>query len=173
MPEKSFSLKDVDNWFDTKVVKARTTRSGFSYNRIINGPRGLIMGNQPNPNGLCGDAAAYVADEFLSDKDIPDVTTSDGYTIGVILWDGTVLNHIANVMLVSDKTSKQNYKAMGKFLKLQTNTKEKAYDMETFSKLHVYDLYYKKRTNALDWWKSLDDSLGGTITLSTMSNMSD
>jgi len=31
--------------------------------------------------------------------------TSDGYLLGVVLWEGLVLNHIANVMLPKDSAS--------------------------------------------------------------------
>jgi hypothetical protein len=31
--------------------------------------------------------------------------------------------------------------------------------------LHVYDLYYKKKTNVEMWWKGLDSGNGGTVKL--------
>jgi hypothetical protein len=172
MPKKTPSLSDVDTWLDSGILRARTTNAGFSPNRIINGPRAIIMGNQSDPNGLCGDAAAYVVDRFIADMSVSK--TSDGYAMGLVLWQGAILNHIANIMLVSGKTEKQSYEAVGDHLNLKKPLKGKSlYNMGDLSNLHVYDLYYKNRSNALDWWKDRDSSLGGCITFGIMSNIAD
>src|SRR6267378_2305571 len=93
------TLAEADSWFETKVIPQRTTRAGFSANRVVKTPRSTIMGNTSDPNGLCGDASLFVLETF--DKAFPKTfrDTADGYTLGLILWEGTILNHIANVML--------------------------------------------------------------------------
>jgi hypothetical protein len=39
--------------------------------------------------------------------------TSDDYWISVILWSGAVMNHIANVMVHSDRLQRQSFKFFG------------------------------------------------------------
>jgi hypothetical protein len=164
------SLADVDDWFDNQIIKTRTAAAGFSLNRIINGPRALISGNRSDANGLCGDAASYVVDRFIDDLSVQK--TSDGYMIGCILWKGAILNHIANVMLASGKAAKQTYEAVGDHLNLKQPVKgDPQYSMNELRGLHVYDLYYKKRSTVGAWWKERDDGLGGAITVALMSDM--
>ncbi len=172
MAVKAPSLADVDDWFDRKIIPKRTTNAGFSLNRIINGPRAVLSGNNSDPNGLCGDAAAYVVDRYIDDIATP--ATSDGFVMAVILWNGTILNHIANIMLKSGKTGRETYDAVGGHLNLKkpaTGTPQ--YSMSDLSDLYVYDLYYKTRSNALEWWKARDASMSGTITVALMSDMAD
>lgn len=164
MPE--MTLADVDNWFDEKILPARTASPGFSGNRIITGPRAIAFGNQPDPNGVCGDAAYYVADKYVGNRDFA-VYTTDGYTLGRIVWEGLVLNHTANVMLKKGATYKQVYemKAGGTLVLLNRAKNQEGLKKDELFALHVYDLYYKKRTTVGPWWKDLDSSYGGKLTI--------
>src|SRR5690606_40034788 len=104
----TMTLADVDEWFDKKILPARTASPGFSGNRIVKGPRAVIFGNRPDPNGVCGDAAYYVSDKYVENSKFA-VNTKDGYTLGRIVWEGLVFNHTANVMLTAHATYNQNY----------------------------------------------------------------
>ncbi len=113
----------------------------------------------------------YVSDRALDDLSIG--TTRDGFVLGVILWENFIIqNHIANVMLIKGKTGQQKYVANGDHLKLTgpPNTSPQ-YDFSDLANLHVYDLYYKVRTDAKAWWQMRSSSLSGEITLSLISDM--
>jgi len=158
------SLGDVDAWFDKKVLPQRTASAGFSLNRIYKSPAGLFKGNEADANGLCGDAASYVLEAY--GKAYPKTyTTSDGYLLGVVLWEGLVLNHIANVMLPKDSAFKQGFekKAGAPVPLTSSGPKAKLLGYASLIKLRVYDLYYKTRTTLGPWWDDRDE--GGRITV--------
>jgi hypothetical protein len=172
------SLTEADSWFDKKALPARTTSSGFSWNRVYKSPHRLVAGNQTDPNGLCGDASSYVIEAF--DKAFPKANpTSDGFMLGLVLWEGMASNHIANVMLPQDAAHKQSFQSKGGVVILTDPASGKLGERVSGSSprsrtrylgakellgLHVYDLYYKKRTTIADWWDEID-SKGGTITV--------
>ena len=173
---KTISLAEVDAWFDKEVQLKRTAAKGLSVNRIWKAPRDWA-GNRPDPNGLCGDTAAFVADEYVRRF----TATKDGFQIGMILWDGTVTNHIANVMLINAKTFKQSYVMLGQQLcrimvDPRTDTRgnrnfREGYDRGALFPLHVYDLYYKERLTVGTWWEKRDGAFGGSVTLALYSDM--
>jgi hypothetical protein len=165
--QKLFLLADADQWFDTEVIPKRTAWSGGSPNRIWKSPRDWVTGNQSDPNGLCGDTSSYVDDQMWND--FQTKVTDDGYELVVILWDGKVLNHIANVMAVKGKTAVQEYKMTNGVLTLVSGTQQ--YTQADLFGLHVYDLYYKKRTTVGAWWKDQDGDYGGTLKLAPISEM--
>jgi hypothetical protein len=166
------TLVEVDKWFETSVIPKRTTSAGFSINRIIKTPRGLL-GNTSDPNGLCGDASLYVYEAF--DKAFPKTfrDTSDGYQLGGILWEGAILNHMANVMLPKSVGKLYVYEVKGKAPmpivpalegRASYVMKKGTMSGKELAGLHVYDLYYKKRTTVEDWWQELDE-MGGRLTV--------
>jgi hypothetical protein len=172
------SLAEADSWFDKKAIPARTTWSGFSWNRVYKSPHRLVAGNQTDPNGLCGDASSYVIDAF--EKAFPKANpTSDGFMLGLLLWEGLASNHIANVMLPQDAAFKQTFTSKGGVVVLTYPAGGKLGDRVSASsprsrtrylgakellELHVYDLYFKKRTTIDSWWDDVD-SKGGSITV--------
>lgn len=161
----TMTLADVDEWFDKKILPARTASPGFSGNRIVKGPRAGIFGNRPDPNGVCGDAAYYVSDKYVENSKFA-VNTKDGYTLGRIVWEGLVFNHTANVMLRANATYKQIYEMKsGVLVMLNRTKKEEGLKKDELFALHVYDLYYKKRATVGSWWKDLDSGYGGKLTL--------
>lgn len=171
MPGPTPSLAEVDAWFDKTILPARTAWSGLSPSRLYKTPHRLVAGNQTDPNGLCGDTSSYVADEF--NKAFRDLWTTDGYQIGMVLWEGLVANHIANVMLPRAKAVKQSFYYQGGVL-IRPVVKASLLGSPTYAAstlteaellaLHVYDLYYKKRTTLGPWWEDLDRK-GGTVTV--------
>ena len=163
---KTILLADTDKWFKDKIILQRTAWSGFSPNRIWKSPRGLVVGNQPDPNGLCGDASQYVHDEMYDNFDTWE--TDDRYRMALIKWEGAVFNHIANVMVKKGKVAVQEYKMSGGKLRLVSGTAQ--YTQAELMDLHVYDLYYKKLTTVSAWWKDRDD-MGGTIKIAVISEM--
>lgn len=172
-PRKQVTLQEAHVWFKTEILPKRTTSAGFSANRIVKSPRGLLMGNQIDPNGLCGDAAAYVwetfFDTFTSDQ------TSDGHQMVMVRWDGVILNHIAIIMVPKDKSQDQKYILKGDSL-LQSLGKQggkATFDKTSLFALPVYDLYYKKRTTLGPWWEDLDEGKDGSIVIATYSSISD
>ena len=172
------SLAEADSWFDKQAIPARTASSGFSWNRIYKSPRDLVTGNQVDANGLCGDASSFVIEAF--DKAFPKANpTSDGFMLGLVLWQGLASNHIANVMLPQDAAFKQTFKSNGGVVVLTAPTggklgervpaasarsRTRYLSAKKLLELHVYDLYYKKRTTIDSWWKDVD-SKGGSITV--------
>lgn len=164
IPVSRPTLAKVDLWFNSEVLPRRTVRAGFSLNRVWKGPRDLVKGNREDPDGLCGDAVMFVFEEFLRKFDA-SFDTADGYFLAAILWDGTVLNHIANVMLKKDKVSTQTYRWDSVKNAAVATTEKGQYDTKELLSLRVYDLYYKKIMNVNQWWYSLDHAKGGTIRL--------
>ena len=169
-------LSGVDTWFETTILPDRTTWSGFSGNRIWKAPRGLLMGNQDDPNGLCGDTATYVLHQF--EDTFRSIHTPDGYQMGLVLWNSVVFNHIANVMLPVKRATWQRFVTVGT---ITTNiskdtawsrmknrpTKVKSEHVisgKEMMQLRVYDLYYKmKPTTVAEWWKHVDGGLNGRV----------
>jgi hypothetical protein len=162
------SIVQADDWFKQQVVPKRTASSGLSANRVWKTPRDVFTGNQEDPNGLCGDAALFVCEQFF--RDFKDYTTRDGYFIGVILWESSLakrINHIANVMLPMNKKILQGYswnKSTGSLLATSATVQYSGPDLLN---LHTYDLYYKESANVDAWWKRRDAGRGGTITVGT------
>lgn len=170
MTDEIKTLADVDRWYECEILKVRTASEGLSWNRFIKSPRDWIGGNRPDPNGLCGDATAFVVESYV-DKLVPK--TNDGFAIGVILWDGHISNHIAAIMLMTGKTDKQSY-TMNKthLIRQAPEPKSPAYTESEFMLLHVYDLYYKKPTmSAKAWWQERDSDMGGKVTLALYSDI--
>lgn len=173
-PKQKPNVAEVKTWFKSEVIPKRTTSAGFSVNRIVKGPRAMVFGNQSDPNGLCGDVTSYVADAYF-DKYFSYQTT-DGFEMLMLLWEGTLLNHIANVLIPVKSTQEQIYKIRGTE-SLQLIGQEVA-GVKTFNKndlfgLVVLDLYYKKITTVEDWWKDLDSSFDGLIGIAKESSMDD
>ena len=163
MKSSSPSLSESDIWFENVVIPMRTASSGLSLNRIWKTPRAVLKGNTEDPNGLCGDASAYVYEQFYAD--FKDYGTKDAFHIGLILWEGYIDNHMANIMLLKAKKAVQKYKwdtAKKEIVSVSGTPQYKTAELLT---LHVYDLYYKKKTNVEAWWKERNTGNGGTIKL--------
>jgi hypothetical protein len=172
------SLKDVDSWFDKNVLPLRTASAGLSWNRVYKSPHRLVAGNQSDPNGLCGDTSSYVTEVF--EKAFPKANpTSDGFMLGMVLWEGLASNHIANVMLPQEAAHKQSFEskagviilrepatgALGARLPGSSRSKTRILGATELLGLHVYDLYYKKRGTVSSWWDVLSSSRGGLLTV--------
>jgi hypothetical protein len=170
MATKAKTLVETKEWFKNTIIPKRIASAGFSPNRIWKSPLAIMKGNTEDPNGLCGDAAAYVIDEF--DKEYDTDSTTDGYLIGVILWKGSISNHIANVMLMKGKVGPEIYKwdktSRSARSAILTAASYTSFDL---LRLYVYDLYYKKATTVEDWWKDLDSDMGGTIKIGRSHNI--
>lgn len=183
MPTKTpTSLENTKKWFSNDIIPQRTTSAGFSGNRLWKSPRAIFSGNIEDPNGLCGDAAAFVVDEFFNEYN--DYITSDGYQIGLVLWQGSFSNHIANLMLLKNKTGPETYKwdaekksavliKNPRYCSPGKNQPSSSYTSSDILGLYVYDLYYKKITSVKDWWFSLDSDFGGHIKIGQLHNIDD
>ena len=169
---KSPTLAQTDDWFNDTILAKRTASAGFSANRIWKSPRDLVSGNTEDPDGLCGDAAAFVYEQFW--RNFNDYATSDGFNIGLVLWKGTVLNHMANVMLLRTKIAVQEYSWDSTKRAIKLVSGKAQYSTTEFLTLHVYDLYYKKKQTTLEsWWKARDASQSGTVKLGFPYNIDD
>jgi hypothetical protein len=166
------TLAETRDWFKSTVIPKRTASAGFSGNRVWKSPQAIFRGNTEDPDGLCGDAAAYVIDEFYKEYD--NYITSDGYTIGVILWKGKISNHIANVMLVKGKVGPEVYKwdSTSKTA-ITASPTVSSYSSPDLLRLYVYDLYYKKATTVEAWWQDLDSDMGGSIKIGRLFSIDD
>ena len=166
------SLADIDAWFDKKILPQRTAWSGVSPNRIYKTPHRKVAGNQSDPNGLCGDTTLFVFDSYDATFKTT-VWTSDGYQLGAVLWNGFVSNHMANVMLPKAAARLRTFVMVGSApmsratysLQQRASFVPKAktaadLDGKELLSLHVYDLYYKKRTTVGAWWEELDHRKG-------------
>jgi hypothetical protein len=174
------TLAEAKKWFVEKVIPMRTAARGYSANRFWKTPRGWLSGNTEDANGLCGDATLFVAEEYY--RQYKDYRTSDGYIIGMVLWDGggkLQQNHIANVMLLQDRTRKETY--IYDSAKQQTRIPPSAHTMHpvrsaprrlgqyntaSLLALWVFDLYYKMPPHTLGhWWTDRDRARDGVITI--------
>ncbi len=165
-------LAEVDTWWEKTVLPKRTASSGFSPNRLWKGPLSIVRGNNEDPDGLCGDAASYAYEQYF--KDFGDYRTRDGQHMGLVLWEGSVMNHIANVLLVASKTAAQKYRWNTKTGTAESVDGKGQYGASAFLALPVYDLYYKaKRQTLKTWWSSLDSSMGGTVKVALMHSIDD
>jgi hypothetical protein len=162
------TLEQTKAWFKDSVLPKRTAAAGFSTNRLWKSPRALVRGNTEDPNGLCGDAAAFVVEEFL--RKFGQLHTADGFFLGVILWEGSISNHIANVMLIRNKTSPESYKWNSK-TRIAVPVGEGSYTSAQLLGLQVLDLYYKKEHHVLDWWKGLASGMSGKVKIGTYANI--
>jgi hypothetical protein len=170
--DKRTTLTEADTWFNEKILPKRTTRGGFSANRLWKSPSRLVTGNTEDPDGLCGDAASYVYEQFWND--FGDYTTTDGRHIGLILWRGAILNHIAAVMLATAKIAVQTYRWDAPKKTVMSVSGNPQYSSTEVLTLHVYDLYYKKKQTSVEsWWKGLDARMGGIIKLALMHTIED
>ena len=166
------TLKEADDWFNDTILPKRTASAGFSANRVWKSPRDLVKGNTEDPDGLCGDAAAFVYEELSTESG--DYTTSDGYHLGLVLWKGAITNHMANVMLVRTKIAVQQYSWDAKKRAVVSVSGKAQYGTTELLTLHVYDLYYKNKATSLEvWWKARDASQNGTIKLGFPYNIDD
>jgi len=167
------TLDEAKEWFVKKVIPLRTAKAGYSANRTWKSPQRWITGNTEDPNGLCGDTTLFVAEEYY--RQFKDYRTSDGFIIGMVLWDGEVLNHIANVMLRQNRTSKEQYvydsaRQEAKLLVPEATRicipKSGQYNNASLLTLWVFDLYYKEKPQTLgSWWTGRDSRRGGVITI--------
>ena len=164
------TLAEVLTWFKTDMTPKRTTSAGFSGNRLWKSPPSWFRGNTEDPNGLCGDVAFYLHEKMF--EKFNTYSTSDGYQIGMILWEGAILNHIANVMFVKGKTSKCKYTYSHKTKLITAINGKSQYTDPELKKLKVLDLYYKKSSDVRTWWAD-QDSMGGTLTLANLSQIND
>jgi len=166
------TLAKADDWFNDTILPKRTASPGFSANRIWKSPRDLVKGNTEDPDGLCGDAADFVYEQFW--RDFNDYATNDGFQIGLVLWKGALLNHMANVMLVRTKIGVQEYSWDSKKRTIAFVSGRSQYSTTEFLTLHVYDLYYKKRATTLEaWWKARDANQSGTVKVGFPYNIDD
>lgn len=174
MTKKQVNLVQANEWFKSQVISKRTARGGFSGNRLWKSPLGLVRGNAEDPNGLCGDATLFVVEEFY--RAFGDYRTTDGFHIGMVLWKGEVLNHIAAVQLVGKKVGigtyswdQRNRNATRLHAKrgcYVLTTGREDYSTSELQGLTVYDLYYKQEPESLwNWWGKQDGSRSGTITI--------
>ena len=162
-------LREVIAWFENEMVPRRTAAAGFSGNRLWKTPAMWLRGgNTEDPNGLCGDASWYLHEQFW--EAFNGYTTRDGFEIGMVLWEGAVLNHIACVMRLKAKTSRQTYTYDTRTRLAVSKGSTGEYGTSELMRLVVLDLYYKKHGDLRSWWSDMD-AMGGTVTLSTLSDM--
>jgi hypothetical protein len=173
------TLDEAKKWFVEKVIPLRTAARGYSANRLWKSPIALVRGgNEEDPNGLCGDVADFVSQEYR--RWYNDFRTSDGYILGLVLWEGGLQNHIANVMLLQSKTSKERYTYDSSKQQIKLFAPPKAtmtpvrgtgertgqYNTVTLLALWVFDLYYKMPPHTLGhWWSDRDMSRSGMVTI--------
>ena len=100
--------------------------------------------------------------------------TSDGYTIGLILWKGGISNHIANVMLLKNKVGPEVYEWRSSSRTVVTRSPSAySYSSSELSGLYVYDLYYKYATTVGVWWKDRDSDMGGSVKIGQLFSIGD
>jgi len=157
------TLAETKKRFEDEVIPERTAAAGFSGNRLWKTPKAVFTGQAADANGLCGDAAIFVVEEHYSRY--KDYGTSDGYMIGMILWDGSVLNHIANVALLRRKVSKETYIYDSSKREVKAVGGKGQYDTASLFGLRVFDLYYKKSQDVKAWWTDRDSGFSGQITI--------
>lgn len=165
------TLTEADKWFTDKVVPLRTASAGFSINRVWKGPLSFVKGNDEDPNGICGDAALFVFEEFY--RQFGDYTTTDGYRIAMVLWQGAISNHIANVMLPAAKAGAQKFSWDTRSRALTCLSGVCRYNSHDLFALHVYDLYFKKSSSLEQWWRDRDSSMDGTLKLGMPTTIDD
>jgi len=164
------TLVEAKKWFNDTVIPLRTT----STHRLWKGPVSLVTGNDEDPNGLCGDTTLFVAEEYY--RRFKDYRTSDGYLIGMILFEGTIFNHMANVMLQQSMAGKETYtydqpsrqvKCSSHLAPTMHATKAKRCQYSTASlfMLQVFDLYYHKAQDVKSWWRDRSTFLEGRVTI--------
>ena len=156
------TLAQAITWFKDKIIPLRTTAAGLSSNRVFTSPRALIRGNTEDPNGLCGDTTLFVAEEYY--RQYKDYRTSDGYIIGMILYQG-LFNHISNVWLVDGKNRKETYTFDLPTQAVKADEGTGQYDTKSLFKLTTFDLYLKKVQDVESWWRNREPFLGNEITI--------
>ena len=165
-------LSDTRKWFEQIIIPKRTARAGFSGNRLWKSPRALIFGNSDDPDGICGDAASFVVENFYNEYG--DYNTSDGFTIGLVVRKGDILNHMANVMLQKGKVGPETYKwdnTMRRAISMAPTPS--SYVSSDLLRLSVYDLYYKKISTIEAWWRNLDSKMNGSIKIGQLYSIED
>ena len=157
--EKFFAptLQEIEVWFTNVIIPKRTAAAGVNTHRIYAAPRALFLGNSPNPNGLCGDAAAFVEQElantFLNH-------TSAGHAFRRILWRSSPFNHEANVVVPTAGMVLLQYETDQNLIYgLQAG--QVAYSV--IQDCPVLDLYYKKVYTVDSWWQARSSPRKGKI----------
>lgn len=158
----------VQQWFIEEVIPQRTAAAGFSGNRLWKGPMSYWRGNNEDPNGLCGDAAAYVIEAFF--RKFSGFETADGKIVAMVLWNGHFTNHIANVLLPSKRKNREDYTYDQKTRTVKGSLSPQQYVSSEILRLPMLDLYYKKTMPLGEWWDARD-SMGGKLTIAQYQDM--
>ncbi len=152
----------ITQWFKQEMIPKRTVSAGFSANRVWLGPRSLWVGNESNPNGLCGDCTQYVYENFWAH--FGGLKAANGCDLKAIWWEGPVFNHIANILAPPTMGKKEKFRYDKTKNRLVSVDNEKAPANQTIMNALVLDLYYKKVQTVRQWWMDLD-KLDDTITI--------
>jgi hypothetical protein len=157
------TLVESDTWFNGTIIPKRTAAAGFSGKRLWKSPRALVKGNTEDPDGLCGDAAAYVC--------VLDRVRRLHHKRRIPHRSGSVAGRIhepyGECNVGPDPRSRfSNYSWDAKKRAIVLVSRKAQYGTTELLTLHVYDLYYKKKATTLEmWWKGRDSDQDGTIKL--------
>ena len=151
------TMQEVEVWFRYLVVPRRTAGQGMNTHRIYRGPIGIFLGNTPNPNGLCGDAALFVEQEFRTAFLHGSQT---GQAWRRILWQASPWNHTANILVPSSGYGLLRYESWHFDVPLYQKG-ELPYDI--VKHWTVFDLYYKQIYTIHRWWHARGAPLAGAI----------
>ena len=157
------TLAEARKWFKDTVIPLRTTGRGMSTNRFWKTPVALATGQGEDPNGLCGSTTVFVAEEYY--RRFKGYGTSDGYIVGVILFEGTIFNHMANVMLLQSGDRKETYTYDQPSRQIKCMKKTCQYNTASLFLLQVFDLYYQKAQDVKSWWMDRSTFLEGRVTI--------
>jgi hypothetical protein len=155
------TLIEVDFWFENFIIPFREAGPGFTLNRIVKTPQALIQGNRSDPNGLCGDASAFVLEQYK--YCFTNEITFDHFQLAQIVWNDSseFLNHVANIMIPEKFGFNNKYffdRANNSIVPIEANFNDDPLNVLSF---HVYDLYYKETTQSVaQWWERRANKFG-------------
>jgi hypothetical protein len=149
-------LDEVEVWFLNLIVPKRTWPGGMNLRRIYVGPRAIFLGNTPDPNGLCGDAAKFLEQEFINTF---LQYTQTGESLRRILWRSSPWNHIANIFVPMTILSLIKYECRNN----QVTALQGSFPYSSVRDLTVIDLYYKQVYTVEKWWIDRGSGKKGSI----------
>jgi len=157
-PTKAFrpTLDEAEVWFVNVMLPKRTWRGGMNLRRVYVGPRAIALGNTPDPNGLCGDAAKFLEQEYVGSF---LQYTRSAESLRRILWRSFPWNHMANIFVPMTIFGLQKYECTGN----QVTALQGGVPYSSVRDFRVLDLYYKQVYTVDKWWMDRGSGKKGTI----------
>jgi hypothetical protein len=139
------SVGDIVQWFVQDILPMR---EGSGIPLFDRGGKVLnhLRGEPADPNGICGSAANFVYQEYMS------FGRKSTLNIGYILWkQDPFFTHVANVIMPVPGV--YMYKRLGDDGILEAGTSPMQYPL--VKSWTVLDLYFKKVSTVGQWWQSV------------------